>query len=80
MLYVAANDGMVHAFVTEAKTMAVNTGNGITTTRTLGKVKAREITGPESCRCSVSNGEIEIDRAFRAGELLIAVSDDDRWF
>ena len=54
--------------------------NGITTTRKLGKVKAREITGPESCRCSVSNGEIEIDRAFRAGELLIAVSDDDRWF
>ncbi|MBP5206037.1 MAG: hypothetical protein J6Z44_04510 [Bacteroidales bacterium] len=54
--------------------------NGIQTARKLGKVKAREITGPESCRCSVSNGEIEIDRAFRAGELLIAVSDDDRWF
>ena len=54
--------------------------NGIQTARKLGKVKAREITGPESCRCSVSNGEIEIDRAFRAGETLIAVSDDDKWF
>ena len=54
--------------------------NGIATARKLGKVKAREITGPESCRCSVSRGEVEIDRAFRAGETLIAVSDDDRWF
>ena len=54
--------------------------NGITTTRKVGKVKAREITGPESCRCTVSSGELEIDRAFRAGELLVAVSDDDRWF
>ena len=59
---------------------AVSDINGITTARKLGKVKAREITGPESCRCSVSNGEIEIDRAFRAGETLIAVSDDDKWF
>ena len=59
---------------------AVSDINGITTARKLGKVKAREITGPESCRCSVSNVEIEIDRAFRAGETLIAVSDDDKWF
>ena len=34
MLYVASNDGMVHAFLTESKTLSVNSGNGITTTRT----------------------------------------------
>ena len=33
VLYVAANDGMVHAFITERKTMSVTEG-GITTTRT----------------------------------------------
>lgn len=54
--------------------------NGIATARKLGKVKAREITGPESCRCTVSNGEAEIDKAFKDGELLVAVSDDDLYF
>ena len=54
--------------------------NGITTAKKLGKVKAREITGHESCRCTVSNGESEIDQAFKAGETLIAVSDTDRYF
>ena len=51
--------------------------NGISTVRKLGKVKAREITGRESCRCTVSNGEAEINKAFLAGETLVAVSDDD---
>ena len=54
--------------------------NGISTSRKLGKVKAREITGRESCRCTVSNGEAEIDQAFKNGERLIAVSDTDRYF
>ena len=54
--------------------------NGISTAHKLGKVKAREITGPESCRCTVSNGEAEINKAFLAGEKLVAVSDDDRFF
>ena len=54
--------------------------NGIATSRKLGKVKAREITGRESCRCTVSNGEAEIDQAFKNGERLIAVSDTDRYF
>ena len=54
--------------------------NGISTAHKLGKVKAREITGPESCRCTVSNGEAEISKAFLAGEKLVAVSDDDRFF
>ncbi len=53
---------------------------GITTANRLGKVKARDITGRESCRCTVSNGEAEINKAFLAGETLIAVSDDDTWF
>ena len=54
--------------------------DGISTARKLGKVKAREITGRESCRCTVSNGEAEINKAFLAGDILIAVSDDDTWF
>ena len=54
--------------------------NGIDTARKLGKVKVREITGRESCRCSVSNGEAEIDQAFKNGEVLVAVSDHDRYF
>ena len=54
--------------------------NGIATSKKLGKVKAREITGRESCRCTVSNGEAEIDAAFKAGETLVAVSDEDRFF
>ena len=54
--------------------------NGIATARKLGKVKAREITGRESCRCTVSNGEAEIDKAFKDGEILVAVSDTDRYF
>ena len=59
---------------------SVSDVNGISTARKLGKVKAREITGRESCRCSVSNGEAEIDQAFKNGEILIAVSDTDRYF
>lgn len=54
--------------------------NGIATARKLGKVKAREITGRESCRSTVSNGEAEIDAAFKAGDTLVAVSDDDVYF
>ena len=54
--------------------------NGIETARKIGKVKAREITGPESCRCTVSNGEAEINQAFLNGESLVAVSDYDRFF
>lgn len=54
--------------------------NGIATAHKLGKVKAREITGPESCRCTVSNGEAEINKALQAGETLVAVSDTDRYF
>ena len=54
--------------------------NGIETARKIGKVKAREITGPESCRCTVSNGEAEINQAFLNGEWLVAVSDYDRYF
>ena len=59
---------------------SVSEVNGIITSHKLGKVKAREITGRESCRCSVSNGEVDIDQAFKNGELLIAVSDTDRYF
>ena len=59
---------------------SVSSINGIETTHKLGKVKAREITGRESCRCTVSNGEAEIDKAFKSGELLFAVSDYDRYF
>ena len=54
--------------------------NGIDTARKLGKVNVREIPGRESCRCSVSNGEAEIDQAFKNGEVLVAVSDHDRYF
>jgi hypothetical protein len=54
--------------------------NGIVTAKKLGKVKAREITGRESCRCSVQNGEADIDQAFKNGETLVAVSDHDRYF
>ena len=54
--------------------------NGIETARKLGKVKAREITGPNSCRCTVSNGEAEINKAFLDGQILIAVSDTDKYF
>ena len=54
--------------------------NGITKAKKLGKVKVREVTGPQSCRCSVSNGEAEIDRAFKDGEVLVAVSDHDKYF
>lgn len=54
--------------------------NGIETARKIGKVKAREITGPDSCRCTVSNGEVEINTAFLAGDRLVAVSDTDRFF
>ena len=59
---------------------SVSEVNGVMTAHKLGKVKAREITGPESCRCTVSNGEEEIDKAFKAGETLVAVSDYDRYF
>ena len=59
---------------------SVSEVNGITTARKLGKVKAREITGRESCRCTVSNGEADINRAFLDGETLVAVSDEDRYF
>ena len=59
---------------------SVSEVSGIFTARKIGKVKAREITGPESCRCSVSNGEVEIDKAFLAGETLVAVSDYDKYF
>lgn len=54
--------------------------NGIDTARKIGKVKVREVTGRESCRCSVSNGEAEIDQAFKDGEKIVAVSDHDRYF
>ena len=54
--------------------------NGIESARKLGKVKAREITGRESCRCTVSNGEAEIDAAFKNGETIIAISDHDKYF
>ncbi len=54
--------------------------NGIDTAKKIGKVKVREVTGRESCRCSVSNGEAEIDQAFKAGNVLVAVSDHDRYF
>ena len=59
---------------------AVSDINGIDTARKLGKVKAREITGRESCRCTVSNGEAEIDAAFKNGDTLVAISDHDRYF
>ena len=59
---------------------SVSSINGIETTHKLGKVKVREITGRESCRCTVSNGESEIDTAFKNGETLVAVSDYDRYF
>ena len=52
----------------------------VETARKIGKVKAREITGRESCRCTVSNGENEIDAAFKAGEILVAISDRDSFF
>lgn len=54
--------------------------NGVETAHKIGKVKVREITGPESCRCSVSNGEAEINSAFLDGRKLVAVSDEDRYF
>jgi len=54
--------------------------NGIESARKIGKVKVREITGRESCRCSVSNGEAEIDQAFKNGERIVAISDYDRYF
>ena len=59
---------------------SVSSINGIETTRKLGKVKAREITGQESCRCTVSNGEEEINAAFLNNETLIAISDSDHLF
>lgn len=54
--------------------------DGVESMKKLGKVKAREVTGRESCRCTVSSGEADIDRAFKAGETLVAVSDNDRLF
>ena len=54
--------------------------NGIETAHKLGKVKAREISGPNSCRCTVSNGESEINKAFLDGQTLVAVSDTDKYF
>lgn len=54
--------------------------NGIATARKLGKVKVKEVTGRESCHCGVSKGEVEIDQAFKAGEVLVAVSDHDDFF
>ena len=59
---------------------SVSSVDGIQTARKLGKVKAREITGRESCRCTVSNGEAEINNAFLAGETLVAISDYDKYF
>lgn len=53
---------------------------GIQTAKKLGKVKLKEITGPESCRCTVSNGETEIQNAFKNGDYLVAVSDYDKFF
>lgn len=54
--------------------------NGIESAKKIGKVKVREVTGRESCRCSVSNGEAEIDKAFKDGLRVVAVSDHDRYF
>lgn len=54
--------------------------NGISSARKLGKVKVKEITGPISCRCSVSNGEAEINTAFLNQSSVIAISDNDRWW
>jgi len=59
---------------------SLSTIEGIETARKIGKVKAREITGRESCRCTVSNGETEINQAFLDGERLVAVSDYDQFF
>lgn len=54
--------------------------NGISTAKKLGKVKVKEVSGRESCHCSVSNGEADIDAAFKNGEMLVAVSDRDLYF
>jgi len=43
-------------------------------------VKLKEITGPDSCRCSVSNGEAEIQAAFQNGDYIVAISDYDQFF
>ena len=59
---------------------SVTESNGIEKARKLGKVKAREVTGQHSCRCTVSNGEAEINLAFLNGERVVAVSDEDRYF
>lgn len=54
--------------------------NGIESAKKLGKVKVKEITGPDSCRCSVSSGEADINTAFLNGSAVIAISDNDRWW
>jgi hypothetical protein len=53
---------------------------GIETGKKIGKVKLKEITGPDSCRCSVSNGEAEIQAAFQNGDYIVAISDYDQFF
>lgn len=54
--------------------------NGIESAKKLGKVKVKEITGQDSCRCSVSSGEADINTAFLNGSVVIAISDNDRWW
>ena len=54
--------------------------NGISTAKKLGEVKVKEVSGRESCHCSVSNGDADIDAAFKNGEMLVAVSDRDLYF
>lgn len=43
--------------------------------RLLGKVRVRQVCGPQVARCSISNGAEEIARAFLQGDSLQVVSD-----
>lgn len=54
--------------------------NGIESNKRIGKVKARDVTGPNSCRCVVSSGAEEIANAFKNGEELLVSSGDTSIF
>lgn len=54
--------------------------NGIESRKKLGKLKVKEVTGPTSCRCSISNGGDEIATAFNSGAEIIVISDTESFF